>query len=330
MKNMKKIALEEHFSTPALSAYAHGAGSSMDRAGFARFEERLLEIGAQRIEAMDAAGIELAVLSVTTPGVQREPDTELAIERSHEANDYLAAQIRRYPHRFAGFAHLPLQDPAAAADELSRCVRELGFRGAMVNGHTNGHYLDERRFDPFWERVQSLAVPLYLHPRDPYDMPHMYRSHPELLGATWSWTVEAATHALRLVFGGTFERFPGVTLILGHMGETLPYLLWRLDSRSRIPGAGRPGGVAAPSEIIRRNIVVTTTGVCAHASLLCALAALGEDRVLFSVDYPYEDCRVACEFVESAPISAAQLRKVCYENAERILGLKLQSGRAAA
>lgn len=325
---MKKIALEEHFSTPELAGYAYaGAGSSRDRDGFARFERRLLEIGEQRIQAMDQAGIELAVLSVSTPGVQREPDAALALARARRANDHLAACIAKYPHRFAGFAHLPLQSPALAAAELARCVTELGFRGAMVNGHTNGHYLDEREFDPFWERVQALSVPVYLHPADSFDTPHMYAGHPELLGATWSWTVEAATHALRLVFGGTFERFPRVTVVLGHMGETLPYLLWRLDSRARVlgRGQGRP-----PSDVIRRNFVVTTTGVCSHAALACALAALGEDRVLFSVDYPFEDCKVAAGFIESAPVDRRQLRKLCYENAERVLGLQLGGSRAAA
>lgn len=326
---MKKIALEEHFSTPELAHYAYAApGASMDREGFAPFEQRLLEIGEQRIAAMDQAGIELAVLSVSTPGIQREPEAALAIARARRANDHLAACIRRYPQRFAGFAHLPLQNPAAAADELERCVTELGFRGAMVNGHTNGHYLDERAFDPFWERVQALGVPVYLHPADPFDQPHMYQGRPELLGPTWSWTVEAATHALRLVFGGTLERYPGVTIVLGHMGETLPYLLWRLDSRQRILGRGRGG--PAPSELIRRNFVVTTTGVCSHAALLCALTALGYDRVLFSVDYPYEDCTVATGFIESAPINQRQLRKICYENAERVLGLTLGGSRKAA
>ena len=320
---MKKIALEEHFTTPVLSAYAHGPGSSMNRQGFVQFEPRLLEFGDMRLEAMDKAGINLAVLSVTSPGVQAEPDAQLAVRRAREANDGLARVIADHPTRYAGFAHLPLQDANAAADELTRCVKDLGFKGAMINGHTNGHYLDEAMYHPFWERVQDLGVPVYLHPRDPFDRPHVYQGHPELLGATWSWTVETASHALRLVFGGVFDRFPKVTLILGHMGETLPYLLWRLDSRTRIQarlGGGKEPG-RLPSEVIRSNIVVTTTGVCAHPALICALSALGEDSVLFSVDYPYEDCSVAAEFIESAPISDATRAKVCHGNAERLLRL---------
>lgn len=320
---MKKIALEEHFTTPDLSGYAHGPGSSMNRQGFGQFEQRLLDFGKMRMEAMDKADIDLAVLSVTSPGVQAEPDARLAIRRAQEANDGLARVVSEHPSRYAGFAHLPLQDAQAAADELARCVLQLGFKGAMINGHTNGRYLDEAMYDPFWERVQDLAVPIYLHPRDPYDRPHAYQGHPELLGATWSWTVETASHALRLVFGGVFDRFPKLTLILGHMGETLPYLLWRLDSRSRIQArlSGEKVSERLPSEIIRKNIVVTTTGVCAHPALICALSALGEDSVLFSVDYPYEDCSVSAAFIESAPISEAVRAKVCHGNAQRLLRL---------
>lgn len=318
---MRKIALEEHFTTPDLSGYAHGPRSSMSQEIFRRFEKRLLEFDSMRLEAMDKAGIELAVLSVTTPGVQVEREARIAIRRAREANDFLAHVIQKHPTRYAGFAHLPLQDAKAAADELARCVEELGFKGAMINGHTNGLYLDEEMYLPFWERVQDLDVPIYLHPCDPYDLPHAYRGHPELLGATWSWTVETATHALRMVFGGTFDRFPKLRLILGHMGETLPYLLWRLDSRSRIQSRLDQGRGRLPSEVIRRNIVVTTTGVCSHSALLCALSALGDDSVMFSVDYPYEDCGVAAEFVETAPVSEELRAKICHGNAERLLRL---------
>jgi len=318
---MRKIALEEHFTLPQLSAYALGPQSSMDEALYRHFEERLLEFDERRLEAMDQAGIELAVLSVTSPGVQAEPDTQVAIRRAREANDFLAGVIQRRPLRYAGFAHLPLQDPQAAADELARCVQQLDFKGAMINGHTNGRYLDERIYDPFWERAQDLGVPIYLHPRDSFEPPHNVAGHPELLGATWSWTVETATHALRMVFGGTFDRYPRVTLILGHMGETLPYLLWRLDSRARLRQRAGDREARPPSEVIRKNIVVTTTGVCSSPALLCALSALGDDSVMFSVDYPYEDGSVASHFIETAPIGDRLRAKICYGNAERLLRL---------
>lgn len=316
---MKKIALEEHFTRPELAGYTVAPGSSIDPSFMVPFEEKLLEFDRMRLAAMDEAGIDLAVLSVTSPGVQAEPDTSRAIKLAREANDFLSSVVRKHPTRYAGFAHLPMQDVKVATDELVRCVKQLGFKGALINGHTNGHYLDEEMYLPFWERVQELGVPIYLHPRDPHDLPYAYHGHPELLGATWSWTVETATHALRLVFGGVFDRFPDVTLILGHMGETLPYLLWRLDARSRIFSTERPDWL--PSEVIRKNIVVTTTGNCADASLVCALSALGEDRVLFSVDYPYEECTTAARFIESAPIDQAVRAKVCHRNAERVLRL---------
>jgi len=318
---MKKIALEEHFTTADISEYALGPGSSMDREGFGFFEKRLLDFGDMRLEAMDKAGIDLAVLSATSPGVQAAHNTNIAVSCARETNDLLAREIQNHPTRYAGFAHLPLQDPEIAASELSRCVNELGFKGAMINGHTNGSYLDAEIYYPFWERVQELRVPIYLHPRDPFEVPESYDGHPELLGATWSWTVETATHALRLVFGGTFERFPNVTVILGHMGETLPYLLWRLDSRSRVLAKPGQDQRKLPSELIKKNIVVTTTGVCSHPALVCALSALGENSVLFSVDYPYENCGVAAEFIETAPISEAARTKICHGNAERLLHL---------
>jgi len=318
---MKKIALEEHFLSPAfVEQFKKGMRSLPDEA-MQNILTRLQDFGEQRLAAMDAAGIDISFLSLTSPGVQIEPDTARAVQLAQETNDFLAAEIQKQPTRYGGLAHLALQDPKAAAEELERCVRQLGFRGAMINSHTNGHYLDEEQYFPFWERVQDLDVPVYLHPANTYQELQLLEGHDELLGATWSWTVETATHALRLVFGGTFERFPNVKLILGHMGETLPYVLWRIDSRSRL--AGLPKGLTKlPSQYIKDNIVITTTGVCADESLQCALAALGEDNVLFSVDYPFEESKQAGDWIEQAPISEAVREKVCYKNAERVLGLK--------
>jgi len=318
---MRKVALEEHFTRPEISTYAQYEGSSRDSPVFERLHERLLDFGELRLEAMDRAGIDLAVLSVATPGVQAESDREVAIKRARIENDFLAREITKHPTRYAGFAHLPLQDAHSAADELSRCVEQLKFKDAMVNGHTNGRYLDEKSYEPFWERVEALGVPVFLHPRDPHDAPHMFAGHRELMGPTWAWTVETATHALRLVFGGVFNRHPKARLILSHLGETLPYLLWRLDSRSHAQAKDEESGERSPSEIIRDNILVTTTGVCSHASLACALSALGEDNVMFSVDYPYEDCEVAAEFIDSAPISETARAKVCHGTAQRVLRL---------
>jgi 2,3-dihydroxybenzoate decarboxylase len=316
---MRKIALEEHFMSPDLAKYVARPTSSDTI--FADIERRLADFGSLRLETMDKAGIDIAVLSLTTPGVQGETDTQAAVKGAKAANELLATEIQKNPKRYAGFAHLPMQDAAQAADELQRAVKQLGFKGALINGQTNGHYLDEDQYLPFWERVQDLGVPVYLHPGALADNPRMFHDRPELAGAVWEWTVETATHALRLVFGGTFKRFPRAKVILGHMGETLPFLLWRFDSRWQL-GSGQIGKPDwLPSETIKQNIVITTAGVCDNGPLLASIAALGEDNVLFSVDYPYEDTATAAAFIEAAPVSEAVREKLCWRNAERLLGL---------
>ncbi|WP_231711375.1 amidohydrolase family protein [Xanthobacter dioxanivorans] len=270
---------------------------------------------------MDKAGIDLCVLSVTTPGVQAEKDTATAIRLARQANDVLAGEVRKQPKRYAGFAHLPMQDPAVAADELERCVKQLGFKGALINGQTGGHYLDADRFLPFWERAADLDVPIYLHPGEMADQPAMFAGRPELNGAVWAWTADTASHALRLVFAGTFKRFPKARVILGHMGETLPYLLWRFDSRWACWLGETLPPDQLPSAIIRRHFAVTTSGVCDPGALAAAIGAMGEDNVMFSVDYPYEDTPTAAAFIETAPLPPGVREKVCHGNAERILKL---------
>ncbi|ABS67298.1 amidohydrolase 2 [Xanthobacter versatilis] len=317
---IRKIALEEHFTTPDLAS-RNVARPTRSDALFADIERRLVDFDSLRLETMDRAGISLCVLSVTTPGVQAEKDTATAISLARKANDALAEEVRRQPTRYAGFAHLPMQDPTVAADELERCVRQLGFKGALINGQTNGQYLDADRFLPFWERVADLDVPVYLHPGELADAPAMFAGRPELGGAVWAWTAETASHALRLVFGGTFTRFPTLKVILGHMGETLPSLLWRFDSRWQCALGETLPPEQLPSAIIRRHFAITTSGVCDPTALAAAIAALGEDAVMFSVDYPYEDTSAAAAFIEAAPLDPAVRAKVCHANAERILKL---------
>lgn len=317
---MRKIALEEHFTTPALAG-RYVARPTQSDALFSEVERRLADFDELRLETMERAGIDVMVLSVTTPGVQAEPDTSEAIRLARDANDVLAREVQRRPHQYAGFAHLPMQDAQAAAAELERSVIDLGFKGALINGQTNGHYLDEDQYVPFWERVQELDVPIYLHPGGMADHPAMFAGRPELNGPTWAWTAETATHALRLVFGGTFTRFPKLTVILGHMGETLPFLLWRLDSRRDFDLGERLAPDDLPSTIIKRNIAITTSGVCDAGPLVAALGALGEDRVMFSVDYPYQDAQIASDFIESTPMDTAVRAKLCHGNATRLLRL---------
>jgi len=260
------------------------------------------------------------VLSLNSPGIQAEPDPKVAVAAAAEVNDYLAEVIAAHPDRFSGFAALPLQDGEEAAKELHRAVTQLGLRGALVNAHTQGRYLDDPELRVVWACAQDLDVPLYLHPANGADVPHVLSGHPELIGPMWSWGTDTATHALRLIFGGVFDEFPRAKLLLGHMGEGLPYALWRLDSRW---GFHNHHGIELarerPSEYLRENLYITTSGVCSAAPLQCALQALGADHILFGSDYPFEDMATATAFLAGAPVSEADRAKISHANAERLL-----------
>jgi 2,3-dihydroxybenzoate decarboxylase len=316
-----KIALEEHFVIPGFHDYLATSMPAVTPEAYDRLVALLSDFGDQRLTAMEAAGLDVAVLSLSGPGVQIEPDTAVAVRLARQANDQLAVEVQRRPERYAGFAHLPMQDPKASADELDRSVRDLGFAGAMVNGHSNGVYLDDPRYDAFWERMQALDVPLYLHPDNAYVKPYAMEGCDELLKAIWEWNCETSTHFLRLLFSGVFDRFPRLKVILGHMGETLPYVLWRLDSRAALNTKNRPLKLP-PSAYLRRNLYVTTSGQCDDVPLIAALSALGEDHVLFSIDYPYEDSATAGHFIERAAIGSVVREKVCSGNARAIMPLK--------
>ncbi|MBS0519862.1 MAG: amidohydrolase [Proteobacteria bacterium] len=318
---MRKIALEEHFATAELEKRGLVARPTRSETLFADIERRLADFDELRLAAMDSAGIDLSVLSATTPGVQGEKDTATAIRLAQQANDLLAQQVHKRPGRYAGFAAVPLQDPAAAIKELQRAIKDLGFKGTLINGQTNGHYLDDERFLPFWEAVQDLDVPVYLHPGDLPDKPAMFAGRPELNGPVWAWTADTGAHALRLIFSGLFTRLPRLKVILGHMGETLPFLLWRIDNRYELEVGKSLAPDARPSFFFRRNFVITTSGVCDNAPLIDALSALGEDNILFSVDYPYQDSKQAGDFIDNAPVSDAVRAKICNGNAKRVLHL---------
>lgn len=319
---MNKIALEEHFITPDLLPYLLPAMPAVSDVGRKQLLSRLCDFGEQRLAAMDQAGVDVAVLSISGPGVQIEPDPAKATKLAGQANDELAAEIQKQPARYRGFAHLAMQEPAAAADELERCVTDLGFAGAMVNGHTNGVYLDDPRYEPFWERMQALDTPLYIHPADSYVLPYVLEGCPELLKPTWEWTTETSSHFLRLVFAGVFDRFPSLKIILGHMGETLPYMLWRLDSRAALIVDKRPLK-EVPSAYLKRNMFVTTSGQSDDVPLIAALSAIGDAHVLFSVDYPYEDSAVAGRFLDAAKIDDVVRNKVARGNAVSVMNLKV-------
>jgi 2,3-dihydroxybenzoate decarboxylase len=316
---VEKIALEEHFLSPGFEDYWKPTVESVDPTVRDQLAARLPDFGEQRLAAMDRAGITQAVLSLAGPGVQAERDAETACRRAREANDFLAAEIAKRPDRYRGFAHLAMQDAGAAADELERCMRELKFCGAMINGHTNGQYLDHPSLYPFWERAQALAAPVYLHPTDPVTPSRALDGCDGLRRATWEWGFETGSHALRLVFGGLFDRFPRAKVVLGHLGETLPYLLWRFDSRAKLYGIklAKP-----PSQYIRENLAVTTSGMCSAEPLACAISALGHDRVMFAADYPFEAADEAAHFIDGVALADGVRDDICRNNAARLLGLR--------
>ena len=316
-----KIALEEHFMHPDFIDYFATTAPNISPALFGKAREALQDFGKQRLAAMDVIGVEKSVLSLAGPGVQAEKSVATATKMARKVNDFLAEQIAKRPDRYGGFAHLAVQDPHAAADELERCMRDLGMQGAMINGQTGGTYLDDDRYSVLWERAADLGAPIYIHPNNPPEQVHMYSGHPELWGPVWSWTVETATHALRLVFSGLFDRHKGAKLILGHLGETLPYLLWRLDSRWEISNRGEMALEMKPSEYFKRNIWMTTSGMCADAPLRCAIDTVGADRIMFSVDYPFERAEEAGDWIEAAPLSAEERSQICATTARNLLNI---------
>jgi 2,3-dihydroxybenzoate decarboxylase len=319
---MRTIGLEEHFVTPELAAYGAGTATIAQPHVWQEASRRMLDLTGERLEVMDAAGLDVQVLSLNSPGIQAEPDPAVAVARAVAVNDLLAETIAAHPTRFAGFAALPLQDPQAAAKELERSVNQLGLRGALVNAHTHGRYLDDPELRVVWEYAQGLDVPLYLHPANGVDSAHVLSGHPELIGPMWSWGTDTASHVLRLVFGGVFDDFPEAKLLLGHMGEGLPYVLWRLDSRWDFHNHhGIELARGNPSAYLRHNLYITTSGVCSSPPLQCAISALGVDHVLFGTDYPFEDVATATEFLANAPISADERKAISHGNAERLLKL---------
>jgi 2,3-dihydroxybenzoate decarboxylase len=311
---MRKIALEEHFLSPGFEDYWLPTMGNVDQKAVSGLLARLNDFGDLRLQAMDSAGIARAVLSISGPGVQAERDAATAQRRAAAANDFLAGEVGKRPDRYSGFGHLPMQDARAAADELQRCMRELKFCGAMINGHTNGQYLDHPSLAPFWERAEALQAIIYIHPADPVSPAPVLAGVEGLRRATWEWGFETGSHALRLVFSGLFDRFPRAKVALGHLGETLPYLLWRFDSRAKLYGVklGKK-----PSGYIKENFVVTTSGMSSAEPLNCALAALGNDRVMFAADYPFEQAVEAGAFLDETPIAEPVREAIAFKNAVR-------------
>ena len=328
-----KIALEEHFSTDLNNTYRDAKGDeSRNGIEYARdIEKRLLD-PELCLREMDRAGVEMSILSLTSPGVQSVIDPQKATELAHSANEYAASVIQRYPGRFSAFAAVALQNPRGAADELERAVRQLGFKGALISGYTNigpnesVQYLDEEPVREFWAKVSELDVPVYLHPREP--LPTQRRSiqgYPELFGIAYGTTFETASHALRLMLSDLFDRHPNVQVILGHLGEGLPFILPRTQHRLEVQYDGARGAKALrrPSYYLANNFWLTTSGYYDPKSFLEAIEQIGEDRVLFSADYPYERMTSAARWFDDGQFSNALKLKVGRENAKKLFGLKV-------
>jgi 2,3-dihydroxybenzoate decarboxylase len=315
---VQKLALEEHFLSPGLVDYWRPTMTEVAPERGEYFYRNLTDFGELRLQSMDRAGIARAVLSIAGPGVQAERDAATATRRARESNDFLAAEIQKRPDRYSGFAHLAMQDPRGAADELERCIRDLKFCGAMINGHTHGRYLDAPELYPFWERADALGAVIYIHPADPVAQPSVLAGYKVLMRPMWGWGFETGSHALRLIIGGHFDRFPRTRLMLGHLGETLPFLLWRFDSRAQFHGLKLK---KPPSEYIRQNVAVTTSGMCSAEPLNCSLAALGKDRVMFAADHPFEAAEEAGEFMDHVPLAEPLRAEIASGNAAKYLGL---------
>jgi 2,3-dihydroxybenzoate decarboxylase len=317
---VKKIALEEHFLCPDFIEYWNPTAVDLPAERRQKALSRLTDFGEMRLSAMDEAGIARAVLGLAGPGVQAERDAATAVRRARAANDFLAREIANRPDRYCGFAHLPMQDARAAANELERCLRELKFCGAMINGHTNGEYLDNPALYPFWERAEALNALIYLHPADPLTPAPVLDGHKGLRRATWEWTFETGSHALRLIFGGHFDRFPRARIGLGHLGETIPFLLWRFDSRAG-PNFYAIKLDKPPSQYFKDNFIVTTSGMCSAEPLNCTIAALGHERVMFAADYPFESAQEAGAFMDGVALAEPVREAIAAENVARYLGV---------
>ncbi|HEY4005348.1 MAG TPA: amidohydrolase family protein [Pseudonocardia sp.] len=318
---MTVIALEEHFIPADLIDQVWPSRPPVTASG--TLVENLMDLGDHRLRVMDAAGVDIQVLSVAAPAAQDVP-AEVAVPLARQLNDRAAAAVAAHPDRFRALASLPTPDPAAAVAEARRAVTELGFVGVIVNGHTGGRFLDTPEYQPLLSAIEELGVPLYLHPTyPPAAVRQAYFGDLEpaiggaLASAAWGWHAETGLHVLRLAATGVFDRHPGLRVVVGHMGENLPFSLMRADHRLNLacPGA-RP-----VAEIVREHVYLTICGYATVPPLQCALSVFGADRILFSTDYPFGDPAEHVEFLAGAPISPLDRDRIAHLNAERLFNL---------
>jgi uncharacterized protein len=324
---MRTITLEEHFISPGFLAgpgreFTERLRNSGPRG--ARISEQLQDVGDKRIADMDAANIDMQVLSLNSPGVE-QAETAEQISIARESNDFLAAAVKKNPKRLAGLAALAVAAPDQAAEELERTIRQQGFKGALINGHTRGRYLDDKFFSPILERAEALNVPIYLHPTVPpkavVDAQFGGFSPPVnamFASAGWGWHIETAVHLIRMILGGVFDRYPKLQVVVGHLGEGIPFMLPRLHKNfpMEMTKLARPLGA-----YLRENVHYTFGGFNFPATFLDLMLEVGVERIMFSVDYPYGSMTEARAFLEHLPVSTADRERIAHGNAERLFGL---------
>lgn len=325
-----KIGLEEHFAI---------ADTLQDSAGFLPPEDweelsgRLIDPEERRLREMDAHGMEMMVLSLNAPAVQAIPNVARAAEVARRANDDLAEKVARRPDRFRGLAALPLQDPELAAAELTRCNRDLGFVGALANGFSQIEgddtllYYDLPEYREFWAVCAGLGMPFYLHPRNPLPQDaRIYDGHPWLMGPGWAFGQETAVHALRLMGSGLFDDFPGLQIVVGHMGEGLPFNIWRVDNKNawtkKEGSSGPQPAQKSFTEYFRENFHITVSGNYCTEALHCSMQVIGADRILFSTDWPFENVDYSAAWMDSIDIPDADRLKIGRTNALRLFGIE--------
>ena len=309
------IAIEEHYSDPQLAIGSGGRGPAIT--------DRLNDLGDWRIREMDEAGIDVQVLSMAG-NVLYQMDPDSAAKMATGINDRLNEAVRKHPDRFQAFAALPTTNPKAAADELERCVTKYGFKGAMTHGLTQGQFLDDPKFWPIYERAAALDVPIYMHPAEPHKaVVDVYykdylKTFPGIISAPLGYTVETAVQGVRMVLSGVFDKYPKLKIILGHMGEGLPFLLWRIDHTLKNPGN-------APiefREIFCEHFYITTSGFFSDPALLCSMMEMGADRIIFSVDWPWGNNKEGADWLHRMSISAEDKAKIFAGNVENLLHMK--------
>ena len=326
-----KIGLEEHF---AIDETLDESRPFVPPDHWPELKHRLLDFEDTRLELMDKHGIEMMLLSLNAPTVQAVTDAKLADDMARRANDVLAEAVARRPNRFRGLAALPLQDPDLSIRELQRCVEQLGFVGILANGFSQSTdpnallYYDLPQYWPFWAAVESLDVPFYLHPRNPLPQDsRIYAGHDWLIGPAWAFGQETAVHALRLMGSGLFDKHPRLQIVLGHMGEGLPFNIWRVDNKNKwVKAPPRHKAKRPIGDYFAENFHITVSGNFSTQALLASMMVVGADRIMFSTDWPFENIDHAADWFDAAPISEADRHKIGRTNAielfklEKVLG----------